>query len=210
MDVLDLKKQYRHLYAPRAGAVDIVDVPDLQFLMIDGRIEPGLTPGDSPGFAAAMNALYGTAYTLKFACKKRDAGPVDYPVMALEGLWTLTDLDADAAAKDNWTYRLMILTPDAVTPVAFADAQAELQRKKPAPANADVRLERFCEGLCVQALHVGPYATEPETLARMKAHAQAEGFAVGLGHHEIYLGDPRRAEPAKLRTVLRLPLTRRG
>lgn len=206
MQVVNLKQQHRDLYAPRPGRVEIVEVPEMAFLMIDGQIEKGASPDTSPGFAEAMAALYGMAYTLRFSFKKRSTNPVDYPVMALEGLWTLTDIKGDAGAKDNWTYTLMILVPDVVTQDDLASARAQLDRKKPSPANSRVRLERFREGLCVQALHVGPYATEPETLERMRAHAETHGYVVGHGHHEIYLGDPRRAATDKLRTILRYPL----
>lgn len=194
------------MYAPRPGRVEIVEVPEMAFLMIEGQIEKGASPDTSPGFAEAMAALYGMAYTLRFSFKKRSTNPVDYAVMALEGLWTLTDIAGDAGAKDNWTYTLMILVPDLVTQEDLASARAQLDRKKPSPANSRVRLQRFLEGLCVQALHVGPYATEPETLERMRAHAETHGYVVGQGHHEIYLGDPRRAAPDNLRTILRYPL----
>lgn len=104
MEVIDLKKQYKHLYVPRAGRVEFVDVPQLQFLMIDGRIEPGHKPGTSPAFAEATGALYGAAYTIKFAFKKRSVDPVDYPIMALEGLWDITDGQFDPDVQDNWRW----------------------------------------------------------------------------------------------------------
>lgn len=103
----------------------------------------------------------------------------------------------------------MILTPDIVTRDHLADALTHLDLTKPSPANGRVRLERFREGPCVQALHVGPYATEPVTLERMRAFAESGGYALRHGHHEIYLGDPRRTDPAKLRTVLRYPVQTR-
>jgi hypothetical protein len=210
MLVLDLKKQYKHLYQPPAGKVQLVDVPDLQFLMVDGAIEPGQAPGTSPGFEQVMGALYGAAYTLKFTFKKRSQEPVDYPVMALEGLWRIESGEFDINVKDNWGYTLMILVPDVVRPDDFAAAIAQLETKKPNPANARLRLERFREGLCVQALHLGPYATEPETLDKMRAFAQESGYRLRHGHHEIYMGDPRRGDPSKLKTVLRYPIEPEG
>ena len=206
MLVLDLKKQYKHLYQPPAGKVQVVDVPELQFVMIDGAIEPGQEPGTSPGFTQVIGALYGAAYTLKFALKKRSQDPIDYPVMALEGLWRIESGEFDINVKDNWGYTLMILVPDGVMPEDFAAAVAQLDKKKPNPANARLRLERFREGPCVQALHVGPYATEPDTLEKMRTFAQANGYRLRHGHHEIYMGDPRQADPSKLKTVLRYPV----
>ncbi len=206
MQTIDLKKLYKPLYLPPAGKVMLVDVPELQFLMIDGAIEQGEGPGTSPGFEQAMGALYGAAYTLKFMLKKRETDPVDYPVMALEGLWRIASGEFDPLVKDNWTYTLMILTADVVTQDDFRRAVAQLDAKKPNPANRALRLERFREGLCVQALHLGPYATEPATLERMRQLAEAEGYTLRHGHHEIYMGDPRRADPEKLKTVLRYPI----
>lgn len=209
MQQIDLKKLYKPFYTAPAGKVLLVDVPELQFLMIDGAIEPGQAPGTSPGFEQAIGAIYGAAYTLKFTLKKRDADPVDYPVMALEGLWSIATGDFDSGVKDNWIYTLMILTPDVVTQQDFLDAVAQLDKKKPSPANRALRLEHFREGWCVQALHLGPYATEPATLERMREFAESQGYALRQGHHEIYLGDPRRAEPEKLKTVLRYPVEKR-
>jgi len=206
MRTLDLKKQYKNLYFPPPGKVLSVDVPELQFLMIDGAIEAGQEPGTSPGFEQTMAALYGAAYTLKFMLKKRAQEPVDYPVMALEGLWRLKSGDFDINVKDNWGYTLMILTPELVTRAEFAETLAQLEKKKPGPPYQRLRLECYREGLCVQALHVGPYAAEPETLERMREFAEAQGYVLRQGHHEIYMGDPRRADASKLKTVLRYPV----
>ncbi|MCL4722310.1 MAG: hypothetical protein KJ041_10260, partial [Gammaproteobacteria bacterium] len=117
---MDLRRQWRHLYSAKPGQFELVDVPELPFLAIDGRIEPGQAPGTSPGFAAATEALYGLAYTLKFRLKKRAEEPVDYPVMALEGLWWVTDGIFDLARPDNWHYTLQLLLPEVV-----GDAEVE-------------------------------------------------------------------------------------
>ena len=188
-----------------------MEVPAFQFAMIDGTIEQGQGPGTSSLFQENMQALYGMAYTLKFMFKKRKVDPVDYPVMALEGLWWVEDSHFDIKVKDNWSYTVMILQPDLVSGKEFAEALAQLRKKKgDQPAFSRLRLERFHEGLCVQTMHIGPYATEPETIERMQAFIQATGYQdlVGQGarHHEIYMGDPRRADPLKLRTVLRHPV----
>jgi hypothetical protein len=213
MEKLDLKKDLKYLYAPSAKKVEEVDVPVMNFVMIDGAIEPDMTPGTSPRFAEDMQALYGAAYTLKFAAKLRKLDPLDYPVMALEGLWWVEDGTFDIQKPGNWKYTVMIMQPDQITLDMFSDALAQLRRKKgDLPAYARLRLESFLEGLSVQTIHIGPYASEPATVERMQAFMQANGFQdlVGLGgkHHEIYLGDPRRADPAKLKTVLRHPVKR--
>ena len=211
MEKLDLKKDLKALYAPSARKIEVVDVPAMSFVMIDGAIEPNQAPGTSPLFAEAMQALYGAAYTLKFAAKLRKENPVDYPVMALEGLWWVEDGTFDIRKPGNWKYTVMIMQPDLVTAEMFAGALAQLRKKKgDQPVFGRLRLERFREGLCVQTMHIGPYAAEPATVDRMQVFMQENGLRdrVGLGgkHHEIYMGDPRRAEPAKLKTVLRHPV----
>ena len=206
METLDLKKQLKWLYAPSARQVELVDVPAFNFLKIDGAIEPGAMPGASPSFQQAVGALYGAAYTLKFAHKQRKVDPLDYPVMALEGLWWVEDGHFDIRVGGNWKYTLMILTPEAVTQSAFGEALDALDRKKPNPANRRLRLEHYAEGRAVQVLHLGPYATEPATVDRLEAFAHEHGLRMAGLHHEIYLGDPLRADPAKLKTILRHPV----
>lgn len=211
MKTLDLKKQLKPLYFPSAKKVEIIRIPPMQFAAIDGAIEKGEEPGTSPAFAETMQALYGIAYTLKFMLKKRKKNPIDYPVMALEGLWWVRGGKFVITEKDNWLFTVMIMQPDVITPDIFEAGRAELRRKRgDNPAVGRLRLERFDEGLCVQVMHIGSYADEPATVARMQAFADENGYrdCVGLGgkHHEIYLGDPRRADPAKLKTVLRHPV----
>ena len=211
MKTLDLKKDLKYLYAPSAKKAEIVQVPRLQFVMIDGAIERGYEPGSSPAFAEATQALYSISYTLKFMLKKRKTNPVDYPVMALEGLWWVEDGMFDITVKDNWFYTVMILQPDIITNDIFEDGLAEVLRKKgDSPALSKLRLANFEEGLCVQVMHIGPYSTEPATVERMRAFALENGYRDRVGpngkHHEIYLGDPRKAKPEKLKTVLRHPL----
>lgn len=208
MEVIDLRKQFKYLYAPSAKNVEAVEVPDLQFVMIDGSIKPGEMPGTSPEFEGAIGALYGAAYTLKFASKKRKENPIDYPVMALEGLWWTGSGWFDTSQPGDWTWRLMMLQPDHITQEMFQEALQQLEKKRPNPALSRLRLERFHEGLCIQVMHVGPYADEPATLERMSAFARENGYAYQGAHHEIYMGDPRRAAPEKLKTVLRQPVRR--
>jgi hypothetical protein len=211
MKTLDLKKDLKAFYKPSAKKVEFIQVPCFHFLMIDGAIEPSLEPGNSPLFEENMQALYGAAYTLKFMLKQREVDPADYPVMALEGLWDTRDGVFDFKIKDNWDYTLMILVPELITPADFEEALAQMRKKKgDLPGYARLRLDSFEEGPCVQTMHIGPYATELETLERMQAFMVENGYRdlVGSGgkHHEIYLGDPRRAAPEKLKTVLRHPV----
>jgi hypothetical protein len=207
MQILDLKKDLKFLYSASAKMPQLVNVPPLNFLRVDGAIEPGHAPGDSPLFLENMQALFGAAYTLKFMIKQRPVDPVDYPVMALEGLWWVEDGRFDINIKDNWFYTVQIMQPDVVTPEVFTEGLAKLRKKKgDQPGIARLRLESFHEGLSVQMMHIGPYATEPATVEKMDAFIRAEGLQKTGDHHEIYMGDPMRSEPAKLKTILRHPV----
>ena len=208
METLDLRTQYKHLYKPSAKKVVLVDVPPLQFAMLDGIIPAGQRVGDSPDFAEAMNALYGISYTLKFMFKKRAENPIDYPVMALEGLWTTASGEFVFGRREAWLYTAMIMQPDIITPDVFAEGLERARQRKPEPGLDRLRLEQFHEGPSIQVMHIGPYATEPETIARMDAYAADQGLRLHGRHHEIYLGDPRRAASEKLKTILRHPIVR--
>ena len=204
---LDLRKQLKTYYAPSAKQVERVVVPRFQFAMLDGLVEPGLSPGTSPIFQENMGALYGISYTLKFMSKLRKEDPIDYAVMALEGQWWVQDGEFSFDRKDNWAYTVMILQPDHITPDMFAEALQQLRRKKgDQPAFARLRFEAFEEGPAIQIMHLGPYADEQATIARMDAFAQEHGCQLHGKHHEIYLGDPMRSDPAKLKTILRHPI----
>ena len=211
METVDLRRERRDLYSPKPGRFELVTVPEAGYLTITGHIEPGHRPGDSPGFDAAVEALYGLAYTLRFALKKRPADPLDAPVMPLEGQWGISGDTFDLARADNWEYRLLIAVPDRVGRDDVESARNQLRAKRGDSADIDrLQLERFAEGLCAQALHVGPYATEPETMAALPAFLAEHGLVdlvpQGSPHHEIYLGDPRRTAQEKLRTILRHPV----
>lgn len=208
MEKLDLRKQYKHLYQPSAKEVSVIDVPPLQFAMIDGAIEPGQLPGDSPAFQQAVEALFGISYTLKFMYKQRPDRPIDYTVMTLEGLWWKEDGHFDIANPGNWRWTAMIMQPDHITEEMFQEGLAQLRRKKPNPALDQLRLQTFHEGMSLQIMHIGPYSDEPATIARMDAFAAEHGYRMRGKHHEIYMGDPRRADPARLKTVLRHPIER--
>jgi hypothetical protein len=211
MPKMDLRKELKYLYAPSARQVALVDVPEFQFAQIDGAIEPGQAPGTSPAFEQAMSALYGITYTLKFMSKQRADDPLDYTVMTLEGLWWVEEGEFNITQPGNWRWTMMILQPDHITPAMFAEGLAQLRKKRgDSPALDKLRLARFHEGLALQIMHIGPYANEPATIARMDAFAQENGYRMIGKHHEIYLGDPRNAAPEKLKTILRHPVALRS
>ncbi|HLE15131.1 MAG TPA: GyrI-like domain-containing protein [Anaerolineales bacterium] len=208
MEKLDLRKQFKHLYQPSAKKVELVEVPPFQFAMVDGEIEPGVLPGLSPAFQEAVQALYGITYTLKFMSKLRAENPIDYKVMALEGLWWVDEGDFDITRPGDWRWTVMIMQPDHITETMFQEALEQLRKKKPGPGLDKLRLETFEEGLSMQIMHIGPYAEEPATIEKMHAFAAENGYSLRGKHHEIYLGDPRTADPAKLKTGLRQPVGR--
>jgi hypothetical protein len=198
---LDLRKTLKPLYSPRPGEVELVTVPDMKYIMVDGS---GAPEGES--FSQAIGAIYNLAYTMKFRSKKLLRK--DYSVMALEGLWWMKGKTFDAAKRDDWLWTLMIVQPDFVNDKMFAEALDEVKRKKNPPGVEKARLESFKEGLCVQIMHVGPYSAESESIARLDAFAKENGYKMVGKHHEIYLGDPRRAAPSKLKTIVRHPVAR--
>ena len=206
MKTIDLKKEFKHLYQPSAKKVEIVRVPRLQFSMIDGAIEKGSEPGRSPGFAEATQALYSICYTLKFMLKKRETSAIDYPVMALEGLWWVEDGRFDITVKDNWFYTLMILQPDVISREIFAEGLEQVRRKKgDREMLSKLRLDDFEEGLCVQTMHIGPFSEEGPAIQRVHEFICARSALAGK-HHEIYLSDIRRANPSRWKTIIRQPM----
>jgi hypothetical protein len=206
MDKLDLRKRYKHLYQPTAKEVVLVDVPEFNFVMLDGMIHAGEKVDASAAFAQAMEAMYGISYTLKFASKLRKENPIDYTVMALEALWWVKDDNFEFGKIEDWYFSAMMMQPDHITQAMFEDARNQLEKKRPNPALAKLRWITFKEGLSIQVMHVGPYSAEPATIDRMKTFMKENDLVRNGKHHEIYLGDPRRADPAKLKTVLRQPV----
>jgi hypothetical protein len=213
MKKLDLKKQYKELYNPGAKKVALVKVPRLNFIKVDGTIPPNMSVGEAPDYQNALETLYGLSYTLKFIIKLREKNPIDYPVMPLEGLWWTkgSGKDSNVSRKQPWYFTAMIMQPRPVTAALFAEARKQLRAKRPpAPALlSKARFAAFEEGLCIQIMHLGPYSAEPATIAKMSEFALENGFKVHGKHHEIYLGDPRRTAPAKLKTVLRHPVRKK-
>ena len=200
MEKIDFKKTLKHLYNPPADKFTLVDVPPMNYLMIDGHGDPNT----APEFQENTEALYTLAYTIKFALKP--AG-VDFVVPPSEGLWWMDDMSQfSLAVKERWDWTLMMMQPEVVTPEVFTGALQQALRKKALPALQKVRLEAYAEGLAVQIMYFGAYADEGPTIARMHAYIRDEGFVPNGKHHEIYLGDPRRTPPEKLKTVIRQPV----
>jgi hypothetical protein len=178
-----------------------VQVPAFTFLMIDGQGDPN----HSADYAEAVEALFSVSYTAKFMVKKAPKGR-DYAVMPLEGLWWADDLDAFRQGdRMSWRWTMMILQPAFVPESLLRAAMAEVVAKKKLPGVARLRIEKFEEGLCAQILHIGPFTEEGPTIERLHAHIEARS---GLRdkHHEIYLTDIRRADPARWKTILRQPM----
>lgn len=196
---LDLYKLLKAEYSAKKKPF-IVDVSAGKFLTVEGAGAPG-----SEIFQDAIGALYSAAYTMKFAYKFSGKG--DYKVCGLEGVYRTGDEDDlfGEGARDELNWVLMIRVPDFITKRELNAALKQLKEKGKA-VKAVVGLEKRREGRCVQALHVGPYDAEKRTLDAMKEYAQAEGYEFSGRHHEIYISDPRRVPPERLKTILRIPV----
>ena len=203
MEKIDFKKTMKPYWQPPVGKFVIVEVPELAFAMIDGAGDPNT----SPDYASAVSWLYSLSYALKFMSK---AAGRDYTVPPLEGLWWSTDMDDFITRrKDRWSWTMMIMQPGWITRQQFDAAAAKASGKLGAPPKS-LRLEGLAEGLSVQTMHVGPYDAEGPTLAALhREFLPANGLVETGRHHEIYLGDPRRTAPARLKTVLRQPVRKR-
>lgn len=203
MDKIDFKRDLKHLYQPPAGQFTLIEVPAMQFLMLDGHGDPNSTPA----YQEAVEALYAVAYKLKFASKQQLGR--DYAVMPLEGLWWAEDMASFTARRDKseWDWTMMIMHPEWVTEEMFGEATAVVAKQKALPALAKLRLEPYHEGQSVQMMHIGSYEDEAPTLHKLHHEFMpANQLAFNGRHHEIYLSDPRRVAPEKLKTVLRQPV----
>ncbi len=204
MSKIDFKKSMRELFAPSPKAFSLVDVPALQFLMIDGA---GVPDSDAQTeYAQALAALYPMAYKLKFLSKK-DLGR-DYVVPPLQALWWADDMSVFVRGdKEQWQWTVMIMQPDWITEDHVADIRQVVAASGDLPALDKLRLETYCEGRAVQIMHIGPYSDEGPTLKKMhEDYIPQNGLVENGHHHEIYLGDPRKTAPEKLKTILRQPV----
>lgn len=202
MKKVDLKKEYLSLYKASAKKFEIVTVPKLNYLMVDGRGEPN----NSIQFQQAVEALYSVSYTLKFMVKKGEQ-QIDYGVMPLEGLWWTDNMnDFSMEKKADWKWTLMILQPDFISPSMVEKAKEMAGKKKELPLLNTLRFETMEEGLCAQILYIGPYDNEPPTIANLHHFIKDNGYKLHGKHREIYLNDARRTAPEKLKTIIRQPM----
>lgn len=202
MKTLDLISEYRQYYVQPKNSVSLVQVPKMNFLMIDGKG----SPNNNPDYSDALGALYSVAYTLKFAVKK---GPLetDFKVMPLEGLWWTDDMSKFTLEdRGNWLWRMMIMVPDLVTQDMALQSIEAVRKKKNPPRLGEVRFESFEEGLSAQIFHAGPYGeAERPSVEKLHAFIKENGYALRGRHHEIYFNSPLRTNPAKLKTIIRQP-----
>ena len=205
MTTATLVTEREHLYKASAREPEIVRVPEIGFVMIDGHGDPNT----STEYADAIQTLYSLSYTLKFTLNK-ELG-LQYRVAPLEGLWWADDMvEFSQERKGDWSWTMMIAQPDEVTADRFEGAREEVGRKKDLPALPKARLERLEEGPSAQILFIGPYSDEEPTIARLHAFIREHGYSFEGSrqkHHEIYLSDPRRSAPEKWRTIIRQPFT---
>lgn len=202
MEKMDLKKMLKHLYQPSAKEIVRVDVPEMNFLMVDGEGDPNT----AQAFVDAIEALYPVAYTLKFMVKKGSLA-IDYSVMPLEGLWWADDMSAFSTGnKDAWKWTLMVMQPEFITREMVKEAMETVAKKKKPVSLPLIRFEAFKEGKAAQTLYIGPFAEEGPTIEKVHLFIEDNGCRRAGKHHEIYLSDPRRTAPEKLKTVIRQPM----
>ena len=201
MKKIDYKKEWKHLYQPSAKEVAVVDVPAMNFLMIDGAGNPGTTPF----FQEATETLFAVAYQLKFMIKKGEQ-QVDYSVMPLEGLWWADDMSQFSVdKKEDWKWTLMMMQPEYVTAELYAEAVEQVKKKKNPAALPLMQFETYTEGKSAHIMHIGPFSEEGPTVAKVHDFIAANSGELSGKHHEIYLSDIRKAAPEKWKTVVRQP-----
>jgi len=197
---VDYKKTLKHLYNPPKGDFHVVDVPEMNFLMLDGKGDPN-TSGD---YQQAVEALYTISYGIKFSLK---AHGFDHVVPPLEGLWWVENMnDFTLANKDSWEWTMMIMQPEWVSDESVEKVRHDAIKKKKLASLTKVRFGPYCEGISVQFLYTGAYENEAPTIAEMHQYIKINGYLTNGKHHEIYLGDPRKISPEKLQTILRQPI----
>ncbi|HVO77513.1 MAG TPA: GyrI-like domain-containing protein [Methanomassiliicoccales archaeon] len=196
----DWRKELKELYLPSSKEVSVVDVPKMKFLMLDGEGAPG-----SADMGKTFEALYTMAFGVKFAVKKKDPKK-DFKVYPAEGLWwTNQDGSIDPGKKDKWKWTIMVGQPDQVTSSIVEEVRGQAMKKKDNPLLAMVRFEEFKEGKAAQIMHIGRYDQETQNIEKIVKHIHSLGKKVSGKHHEIYLSDPSRVPPEKMKTVVRLP-----
>tara|TARA_R110002072_G_scaffold284739_1_gene449232 strand:+ start:516 stop:1133 length:618 start_codon:yes stop_codon:yes gene_type:complete len=202
-DKVDLKKTLKPYFSASKKGWEEVSFPAYRYLKVDGQG----SPGDSPEYVAALEVLYPAAYGTKFLSKLELER--DYVVPPLEGVWWADDMDAytSSGRRDEWRWTLMLMLPEWIEEAHVSEALCRQAKKKPGLDFSQVRFEALEEGLCLQCLHLGPFADEAPVLHRLHHEVIPErGYTFNGNHHEIYLSDPRRTAPEKLRTILRQPV----
>ncbi|HEY5562379.1 MAG TPA: GyrI-like domain-containing protein [Clostridiaceae bacterium] len=211
---LDYKKEYKDLYLPKNKAT-LIDVPTMNFIMVDGKGNPNDEGGE---YQSAVELLYGLSYKIKMS--KNGGSPpqvyFDYIVPPLEGLWRLNNDKKDFTEKDKYCWTSMIRQPEFVTKEVFSWACSELKKKKPQIDVSKAYLETFTEGLCVQMMHLGSFEDESNTIVQIETFTKEQNLKNAISslqpngrirrHHEIYLSDPRKTAPEKMKTVIRHPV----
>ena len=201
MEKIDYKKQLKQLYQPSPKKVEFVEVPEMNFLMVDGEGNPNT----AKSYKEAVEALYAVSYTLKFMVKKGSIG-IDYGVMPLEGLWWMDDMsNFDPDNKDEWKWTSMMMQPELITEDLVKEAVEQVRKKKDPNALDRIRFTSFHEGKAAQLMHIGPFSEEGPNIEKVHNAIAANGFEKTGKHHEIYLSDIRRAAPEKWKTVIRQP-----
>ena len=200
MKKIDYKKDLKDLYNPSSKIVLLVDVPEMNFLMVDGKGDPN----HSQEYAKAVEVLFQVSYALKFMVKKSTLA-IDYGVMPLEGLWWAEDMSAFTSGdKTNWLWTMMIMQPKFITSEMVEKAIQEATKKKNPAAISKLRFEAYAEGKSAQIMYIGPFSDEGPTVEKVHQFIDAIGERRGK-HHEIYLTDIRKADPARWKTVIRQP-----
>jgi hypothetical protein len=204
MPKIDFKKELKHLYRPSAKQFEVVDIPEMSFLMVDGHGNPNT----AQTYKEAVEGLYAVAYKLKFMSKKSLGN--DFVVPPLEGLWWAKDMEAFVIGKkDDWDWTMMIMQPEWITQEIFEEGSALVKKAKNPPALSKMQLQSYDEGLSIQIMHFGSYDDEAPTLAKLhNEFIPKNNYTLSGKHHEIYLSDPRKVKPEKLKTVLRQPVRR--
>lgn len=201
---VDLKKELKDFYNPSKSSVSIVEIPEMNFLMIDGEGDPNV----SQYYRNAVESLFSVSYALKFMSKKGKLG-IDYTVMPLESLWWVKPKEKFSLYnKDNWQWTAMIMQPEWVTKDMFEQAIVDVENKKGELAFDKLKFKKFNEGLSAQILYIGSYQDEDSVIQNIHNTIADNGGSISGKHHEIYLSDPRKTKPEKLKTILRQPFNK--
>ena len=204
MSKIDYKKELKDLYLPSSKKVVKVNVPAMNYLMVDGMGEPD--PVLNPGYGQAVEALFTVSYTIKFMLKKAENG-IDYGVLPLEGLWWADDMtDFIKGNKSRWKWSMMIMQPNPVTKSIVGEAIKQVKAKKKVTAIEKLKFSSFTEGEAAQILYIGPFSEEGPTVEKVHSFILERGRKICGKHHEIYLTDVRRAAPENWKTVIRQPM----